>query len=70
MLKSNEKRNNELFELKESGKTFLELAKKFEISPKRTKEIYYRQLKIRGMVSKRQRKIAQNATLTNKIKGV
>ena len=44
-----ENRNNELFELKQNGKTFADLAVYFGLSVWRAKEIYYRECQKRGI---------------------
>lgn len=46
---ANTKRNNLLFKMKQDGATFSKVAEVFDITETRAKQIYYRELKKRGL---------------------
>ena len=50
-------RNNLLFKTKELGATFSKIAEAFDITETRAKQIYYRELKKRGLKPRRYRKV-------------
>lgn len=59
-------RNTKIFKLKDSGITFIEISKLFGISEKRVKDIYYKELRKRGLKPREYQRKSKDLTIVKK----